>query len=575
MCPKSTLKTEFLLGNEAIALGALCTGVRFAASYPGTPASEILPAFFAMAERFGVEVHGGWMVNEKVAFEAALAASWCGINAMVSMKQVGLNVAMDPLMSAAYTGTEGGFLVVSVDDPGPYSSQTEQDSRFMAMAAKVPVFDPCNPQDAFEIMEEALNLSRRFQILVMVRPVLRVSHSRQSVRFEEPCGFAQKPDFKKKPGVWTATPKFRLQLHRVLNEKIEEIATEGTTYIEEQLNRVKGNTVFIASGALYGYLLDLGVENVIRVKMPYPLDQSFMLRIAKSFSTVWVIEETYPVIELQIPSRENVRGRLSGHIPPQGEITLQKLKEIIDPAETKVFHIQKREKKPRLCPGCGHRPVFYAMRRSFSNGIFPGDIGCYTLGTNIGAVDTFLCMGASISMGLSFALLEERPVVCTIGDSTFFHSGIPPLIEAVEKGAPMVVAVLDNGTTAMTGGQPIPSASIEEIARSCGVRKVERVHAYSVKEVMEKLKECWRFSVDNRTPSLLHCLCPCVLYGEKPEEPRVPTVDAQKCTGCGICYRIFECPAIEERDGKAFIDQLICTGCGVCEDICPSGAIHS
>lgn len=459
MYQKSTSKTEFLLGNEAIALGALNAGVRFAASYPGTPSSEILPAFFHFAESFGVTVEGGWMVNEKVAFEAALAASWSGINSMVSMKQVGLNVAADSLMSAAYTGTEAGFVIVSVDDPGPYSSQTEQDSRFFAMFAKVPAFDPTSPQDAYSLMKEALELSKELKIPVLVRPVLRVAHSRESIKIEFPIDEPLNPNFVKKPGVWTATPKFRFALHKELNQKLEYISTKYRDDIEKELTKVKGNKIFLASGALHNYLLDLGIENVVRIKLPFPLDQKVLYEITQNFSEVWVIEETYPVIELQIPNRINVKGRLSGHIPKEGEITLQTLKEIIDPPEQKIT-VHFEDKKPRLCPGCGHRPVFYTMRKYFPKGIFPGDIGCYTLGTNIGAVDTFLCMGSSISMGLSIAILhnkeKEQPVVCTIGDSTFFHSGIPPLVEAVERKAPMVVCILDNRTTAMTGGQPIP-----------------------------------------------------------------------------------------------------------------------
>ncbi len=577
MCQKSTLKTKFLLGNEAIAAGALKGGVRFAASYPGTPSSEILPAFFSLAKEFNVEVEGGWMINEKVAFEAALAASWSHVDAMVSMKQVGLNVAADSLMSAAYTGTEAGFLVISVDDPGPYSSQTEQDSRFFAMFAKVPAFDPSSPQDAYTLVQEALDLSRKFKIPVLVRPVLRVAHSRESVGIEAPENSSPAPKFNKRPGVWTATPKFRYQLHKELNEKIEAISQLYNQEIEEQLSKIKSHRIFIASGALYNYLLDLGIEEILRIKMPFPLDASLLGSIVESFREVWVIEETYPVIELQIPDRRRVKGRLSGHVPKEGEITLQKLKEIIDPAERRV-QVHFEDKKPRLCPGCGHRPVFYAMRKTFPKGIFPGDIGCYTLGTNIGAVDTFVCMGSSISMGLSLALLlnkeKEQPVVCTIGDSTFLHAGIPPLIEAVEKNAPMVVAILDNRTTAMTGGQPVAQTDLEALVKGCGVKKVEKVFAYDFEKVCKSLKDCWRYSYQNRTPSVLLCQCPCVVFGPKKSFGTPPEVIEEKCTNCGICYKIFECPAISEKDGKVVIDTILCTGCGVCRKVCPVNAIQ-
>ncbi len=579
MSQKSTSKkTEFLLGNESIAAAALSAGVRYASSYPGTPASEILPAFFGFAERYGVEVEGGWMINEKVAFEAALAASWAGTNAMVSMKQVGLNVAMDPLMSSAYTGTEAGFIIVSVDDPGPYSSQTEQDSRFAAMFAKIPVYDPASPKDAYSVVKKAVALSQQFKIPVVVRPVLRVAHSRQDVEIEIPDSeIKPTANFHKKPGVWTATPKFRLELHKKLNEKLEEIARINSLNIENQLNKVKSSDcLFITSGALCHYLCDLGIENVIKIDMPFPLSSDILKSICESFQTVWVIEETYPVIELQIPERKNVKGRLSGHIPKAGEITLQKLKEIIDPPRT-VKTVSFPEKKPRLCPGCGHRPVFYAIRRSFPHGIYPSDIGCYTLGTNIGAVDTFLCMGASVSMGMALASLykEEKPVISTIGDSTFFHSGIPPLIEAVERKAPLVLVILDNKTTAMTGGQPVPKTDIKGMVKATGVIKVEEVHAYELEKVKSKLKECWNFSAANSSPSVLICKCPCVVYGEKISHGKPHKVDTEKCTNCGICYNVFECPAIEEKNGKAWIDPILCTGCEVCVKVCPFSAIYS
>ncbi len=576
-------KTEtsklFLLGNEALAAGALKVGVRFAASYPGTPASEILPAFFSHARKWKVKVEGGWMINEKVAFEAALAASWCGTDAMVSMKQVGLNVAMDPLMSSAYTGTEAGFLVVCVDDPGPHSSQTEQDSRFAAMFAKIPVFDPSSPKDAYGIAKRALHLSRSFRIPVMVRLVLRVAHSRQSVEIEEPETSVEiNAEFVKRPGVWTATPKFRYQLHRELNGKIQEIAKLYAKHISKELARIKGTKVILASGALYSYLADLGFEDVVKIDMPYPLDQEVLFEICEGFSEIWVVEETYPVIELQLPERRRVKGKLSGHLPKEGELKLEDIVKALDPTKGYSVSIAFKEKKPRLCPGCGHRPVFYAMRKNFPRAIFPGDIGCYTLGTNIGAVDTFVCMGASVSMGLSFAKVheacgKERPVICTIGDSTFFHSGIPPLIEAVDKGAKMVVVILDNRTTAMTGGQPIPTLDIEQVVKGCGVEKIEKVHAYQFEEVEKKLKECWNYSKENRKPSVLLCRCPCVIYGQRPTG-KVPRVDQEKCTNCSICYRIFECPAIEEVNGKAKIDEILCTGCEVCVRICPSKAIY-
>jgi len=579
MCRQNTLKkSEFLLGNEAIAVAALCAGVRFAASYPGTPSSEILPAFFKAAQSFGVKAEGGWMINEKVAFEAALSASWSGIPAMVSMKQVGLNVATDPLMSAAYTGTKAPFIIVSVDDPGPHSSQTEQDSRFHAMFAKIPVFDPSSPEDAFNMVFKAFNLSREFEIPVMIRPVLRVAHSRESVESSFAVS-SQKLNFNfiKEPGRWAATPKFRYKLHRELNEKLKSIAKANSRQIRSQLEKVEGDRLFIASGAMFSYAWDLGLSPLIKIEMPYPLEQELLKEITERFKEIWILEETYPVIEIQFPEREKIRGRLSGHIPLEGEIDLEKLSSIVKGKKPAVFSFE--DKKPRLCPGCGHRPAFYAIRKLFPQGIYPGDIGCYTLGVNLKAVDTCLCMGAAVSMGVGFSkALElagsEKPVIATIGDSTFLHAGIPPLIEAVEKKAKMVLVILDNRTTAMTGGQPVHRVDFRKLIEGCGVKKIEEAYAYDFEELCKKLKGCWEYSAQNGEVSVLICRSPCVIYG-KAERGSIPYVDPDLCVNCGICYERFECPAIIEEAGKAKIIEEFCTGCGVCRDICPKKAIKS
>ncbi len=580
MYPQSTLKkSEFLLGNEAIALAAVYAGIRFAASYPGTPSSEILPAFFKAAKSLEVKVEGGWMINEKVAFEAALAASWSGIPSMVSMKQVGLNVATDPLMSAAYTGTKAPFIVVSVDDPGPHSSQTEQDSRFHAMFAKIPVLDPSSPKDAFRMVFKAFLLSQEFEIPVMIRPVLRVAHSRESVEIliEE-----EKPDLKfefvKDTARWAATPKFRYKLHKELNQKLKSIATLNSKNIRNQLENINNSKrIFIASGAMYSYAWDLGLFPLIKIDMPYPLEKEILEEIVEKFEEIWILEETYPVIEIQFPERRKIKGKLSGHIPLEGEIDLELLNSIIREKRPQFFHFE--DKKPRLCPGCGHRPVFYAIKKLFPTGIYPGDIGCYTLGINLGAVDTCLCMGAAVSMGLGFSKAlkltnEEKPIISTIGDSTFLHAGIPPLIEAVEKRAKMVLVILDNRTTAMTGGQPVHKVDFKKLIAGCGVKNIQEAHAYNFVDLCDKLKSCCEYSLQNEEVSVLICHSPCVIYG-KTEKGKIPQVDFNLCTNCGICYEKFECPAIIQENKKAKILEEFCTGCGVCEKVCPKKAIKS
>ena len=579
MSHQNTLReSKFLLGNEAIAQGAIDTGIRFASSYPGTPASEILPAFFKIAKEEGIPVEGRWMINEKVALEAALAASWSNIPSMVSMKQVGLNVAMDPLMSSAYTGVEAPFIIVSVDDPGPHSSQTEQDSRFMAMAAKIPVVDPSSPEDAYRLMFKAYQISEEFNIPVILRPVLRVSHSRESVDIKTEK-IKRKVEFKfqKNPERWAATPKFRFLLHKKLNEKLRKISKKNTECIKEKIPNTKSKKIFIASGAMFGYAMDLGLDPVVKIDVPYPIDGKLFSFLEEKFDEIWVLEETYPVIEIQFTNRKKVKGRLSGDIPSEGEIDLEILESILK--KRKSFSVTFEEKPPRLCPGCGHRPAFYAIKKSFPQGIYPGDIGCYTLGVNLKAVDTCLCMGASVSKGVGFAKAaeyteKEIPVIATIGDSTFLHSGIPPLIEAVNQNASLILVILDNHTTAMTGGQPVHNVDFFELVKGCGVKKIEKVHSYNFKDICDKLKNCWEFSKTYKTPSVLICESPCVIYGNRVVKT-LPEVDKEICTNCGICYKQFECPAIVEEKRKAKIVKEICTGCGVCIEICPKNAIKS
>jgi len=579
---------RFLLGNEAVARGALEAGCRLATSYPGTPASEILPAFARWAEEEGIKVDARWAINEKVAFEIALAASYMGVRSMVSMKQVGLNVASDPLMSAAYTGVKGGFVVISVDDPGPYSSQTEQDSRYLATLAKVPVLDPSSPGAAREAVKRAFVLSEEYGIPVMVRPVLRVAHSRQDVELGDVSCHDLEVDFPRDPSRWAATPVFRYMLHRELNGRLAAIAREEAKRLEAKLDGLKGPRLVLASGALAACVRDVGGDSLLELEMSYPLDKGFLALLLDRFEEVLVVEETYPVIEMQFPCRDKVKGRLSGHLPLEGETTPEMVRTFLAGEKVVAPAREGGGAKPRLCPGCGHRSVFYAMVKVFPQGIYPGDIGCYTLGVNLGAVDTCLCMGASVgqSIGFSRALAlggRERPVVATIGDSTFYHAGIPPLVEAVHSRSPFVLVILDNSTTAMTGGQPTPgfpqsngregvSVPLAQLVRGCGVRFLEEVDAYDYPRVEEVLRKAWDYARDHREVAVVLVNSPCVLYTPR-ERGVLCKVDDDSCVGCGICAEEFECPAITMEGDKARIDPRLCTGCGVCVHVCPVGAI--
>lgn len=600
---------QILLGNEAIAHGLLESTCTMATSYPGTPASEVLAALVRLKGEHKLKLHLEWSINEKVAFEVALANSFTGRRSAVIMKQVGLNVAADPLMSAAYTGVKGGFVAIVADDPGPHSSQTEQDSRFMAMAAKLPVLDPSSPTEARSFVRLAMALSERYEIPVLLRPTTRVCHTRQDMElrsFPEPD---QPPVFEKNPGRWAATPKFRLLLHRQLNEKLEKIALDPEFYpyllngseLEPPSGARKGSCI-VASGVALAYaqevLTDLGFWDkvpVYKVPMPYPLAPSFRDELLARYERILILEESYPVIELQFQNRSQVLGRTTGTVPSAGELLPEVVETILYaflqvPEASSMVVPGSPGRRPTLCAGCPHRATFFAMKKAFPKGIYPSDIGCYTLGLNLGVVDTVLCMGASISQATGFyhayqTAGEDAPALCaTIGDSTFFHAGIPALINAVAQGARFVLVILDNSTAAMTGhqptpalgktldGTPVPKLSIPELVRACGIRFVAEEDPYHLGAMIELLKKAGRHARAKKGGvAVVIAKRPCLMDRTQSEWVPQPVAVTKKCRGCGFCVQQFECPAIEPRGKKqpVRIDQALCSGCGVCVDVCP------
>ncbi|MFZ2447887.1 MAG: thiamine pyrophosphate-dependent enzyme [Syntrophobacteraceae bacterium] len=606
---------KILLGNEAIALGLAESGCTVAASYPGTPASEILGALARIRTENGLKLHLEWSINEKVAYEVALANSYTGARSAAVMKQVGLNVAADPLMSSAYTGVKGGFILISADDPGPHSSQTEQDSRFYAVMAKVPVLDPVSPADAREMAAAAYMLSERYEIPVMLRPTTRVCHARQDIETGPVARKAAFPLFEKNPPRWAATPKFRLILHRELNDKIRKISEDGE-FLPRLLNAARlpspdapGPVCIVGSGAVVTYLqevlTDLGLWDsvpVYRVMMPYPLSKNFTEDLFARYGRILVIEETDPVIELQFQDRVKVVGRLSGDVPSAGELLPETVEGIVRsflglPPAAPIDAPASPGRRPTLCAGCPHRAAFFAVKKVFSKGIYPGDIGCYTLGLNLGVVDTVLCMGASISQAAGFyhsfsAGRKDYPAICaTIGDSTFFHSGIPALINAVVQGARFVLVIMDNSTTAMTGrqptpalgknldGRPVPTLSIPEIVRACGVKFLEEADPYDVKNFTKILRSAGKHAkAGDGGIAVVISKRPCLMdrtYPITDSRPRITVTD--KCKGCDFCVKQFECPAIRPQGEKlpVRIDESACTGCGVCVAVCPHGALEA
>ncbi|MBN1223832.1 MAG: indolepyruvate ferredoxin oxidoreductase subunit alpha, partial [Candidatus Aminicenantes bacterium] len=422
-------EVRVLLGNVAIARGILEAGCHVITSYPGTPSSEILPAAVAFKKELDLAVYTEWSVNEKVAYDNALAASIAGKRSAVAMKQVGLNVAADSLMSSAYIGVVGGMLIVSCDDPGPHSSQTEQDSRFFAMFAKIPVYDPSTPQEAMAMVKDAYDLSETFQIPVMLRPTIRLSHGKQSVELSRPEVIDRPSCFEKDPGRWAATPKFRLMLHAKLNEtlsRIQERFEEDTRWNYEVGQNGGTSLGIIICSVSFAVLIDLLEEfdlkdkvDLLKIGTPFPFPQKRVADFIGRHEKVLVIEETDTVIESQIIDKSNVSGRLTGHIPLQGELTpdviygilagfleesgASELEKIGDDSLTELVRgLDLPVRKPTLCAGCPERAAFWAIRRALPKAIYTSDIGCYTLGINLGAVDTVLDMGAGITMASGF-----------------------------------------------------------------------------------------------------------------------------------------------------------------------------
>ncbi len=620
------MPTDIFLGNEAIAWGLVESGCRVATGYPGTPSSEILAGVIRFKERLRQPLHAEWSTNEKVAFEIALAASWTGVRAATTMKQVGLNVATDPLYSAAYTGVKGGFVVVVADDPGLHSSQTEQDSRLTAMNARVPVFDPSSPAEARQMVGVAFDFSERFGLPVILRPTTRLCHAVQSLTVPDELPAAPplpKSGFRRDASRWAATPKFRVSLLRDLTGKLQEVAagfeTSGLNYV---VNETPANHRFgvIASGVAFhtaqDVLAQLGVSvPLLKIGTPYPLPAGIVRDFLAGVENVLVLEEPDACIELQLPRRDGVLGRLNGVVRPGSELApdivaellaeqLQRFGHRVTPLPSSqelqeaVNSVRVPVRRPRLCPGCGHRSAFFAVRMEFgSRAIYPGDIGCYTLGVNLRAMDTVVDMGASVAMANGFyqanrLLGDERPIVAAIGDSTFFHSGIPPLINAVHTGARFVLLILDNHVTAMTGFQPTPDSRswgdghaelavqvpIPDLVRACGVGFVAGADPYDHQEFRQTLRRAYEYSQSPEGGvAVIVVNRPCVLYDPSPvQEAPLPVIITEDCDGCRYCVEAFECPALVLRaDGsRVDIDEKICIDCGQCVDACYKGFIQ-
>ncbi len=590
-----------LMGNEAIAYGLIHSNTKMVSGYPGTPSSEILTTVQKLKK--DLPIYSEWATNEKVGFEVAYAGAVAGVNAAATMKQVGLNVASDALMSASFIGNKGAFVLIVADDPGFNSSQTEQDSREFARFARIPVVDPATPQEAYDFTKLASKISKKFEIPVMLRSVMRVSHSREIVEIEDNFEFKDvEGNFERDIPRWAAVPRAgRLKQAYEQLERIDKIREYNyNELIKPKIEKLKGTeNLVISSGAAWGYVkevtdeLDLDID-ILKIDMPYPLPVKELKDLVKQYKKVLVVEETYPVIEEEVRC-ENVYGRMSGHMHQIDEMNKERVLEALkkvgfyegENIYKPVFVPENpKTRKPNLCPGCPHRDVYFAIKKVFrpKKSIYPSDIGCYTLGINLDAIDTVLCMGASVSMAHGFAIADKnKTVIATIGDSTFFHSGTAPLINAVYQKAKFILVILDNSTTAMTGRQSTPERAtggevdLKKMAEGCGAEVMEYFYKPDINETINFFKEVKKRFEEVDRPLVVISRQYCVLDKERATQflPGIfATVDEEKCVACDVCTTQYVCPPMHYNErGKIEIDPLLCIGCGVCiSGICPTDA---
>ena len=589
-----------LSGNEAIARGSFEAGCRFATGYPGTPSTEILESIARYEE-----ISANWAVNEKVALETASGACLAGARSIVTMKHVGLNVASDPLMTLAYTGTGAGMVVVSADDPGIHSSQNEQDNRWYALMAKIPMLEPSDSEEARLFTKKAFGISELFDLPVLLRVTTRISHSMTVVYPEEPQdakgSFFPEKQIEKYVMVPANARKARLSLEDKLNK---------LALFSEQcsLNKVEPGTTdygIITSGVSYQYVKEaMPGANILKLALTNPLPLRLIKGFVERFKKILIVEELDPFIEMQI---RHLFAAIHGKdfIPSISELTPEKVRHGIQEFTGAVSSLvlpaggpppDLIRRPPILCPGCPHRGLFYQLgkQRTF----IAGDIGCYTLAYDepLKAVHTCLDMGAGIgqAVGIDKAMPRgSKKPVAVIGDSTFLHSGMTALLNAVYNRSNILVVILDNRTTAMTGaqanplsgtdiqGNPSPDISLEQIVSALGVKWVRTVNPYETKPLEKVIKEATAFE----GPAVLITKAPCVLLPEfKKSRPKPFTVKTDLCTGCTICLNI-DCPSIwwepaeikaegkKRAKGIAYIDPVSCTGCGLCADVCSFDAI--
>jgi indolepyruvate ferredoxin oxidoreductase alpha subunit len=593
------MAVKLLMGNEAIALGALRAGIGLACGYPGTPSTEVLET---LSRERGENVYVEWSVNEKAALEVAAGASYSGVRTLVTMKQVGLNVASDPLMSLAYIGVKGGMVVLVADDPGPISSQTEQDTRSFARYSKLPVFDPSSPEEAYDMIGDAFELSEKYSTPVLFRPTTRLCHATASFAVDSgqlkvdssgrEYGFVKDPK-------WVIFPRLSVRAHASIEARNPII---GEEFSHCRYNSIEGTGRLgvAVSGVNYAYAREalsvLGADcRLFKVGTPFPFPERLAERFLRECDSVLAFEELDPVIERELTYvcgkrglQTKILGKLTGDVPSSGENSVELAASVLSKflgvpyaPLSPVTPPPLPPRPPVLCAGCPHRASFYAVKRAMSGkkAIFSGDIGCYTLGNAqpLDMVDTCLCMGAGITLAQGLKRANpDTTCFAFVGDSTFFASGMTGVVNAVYNGTDLVLIVLDNSLTAMTGGQThpgigktlmgggAPKVSIPAILQAIGVptRIVDPLD-------LDAAIAAARDAADAGGVQAVIYRSPCITLLQT---RGAAELDEGKCVSCYRCITELGCPAIS-KSGTAVIDKSLCTGCGLCAKVCPVSAI--
>ena len=597
-----------LLGNEAIARGGLEAGVAVATTYPGTPSSEISLNFFQISKES--ELYFEYSTNEKVALEVAAAAANSGVRSMCIMKHVGMNVAADALLTLAYVGVKAGLVIVTADDPFMFSSQNEQDNRYYSKMAGLPMLEPSSAQEAKDMVVDAFDLSEKLQLPVIFRTTTRINHSTEIVSLGELRAPKTTGDFIKDPLNYVTVPAVSRNLHAKLLLKLDQ-AEKISENSKHNMITGTGTWGIICNGVSYNYVCDsikeLDIQNnirILRVGFSHPMPRILIRDFLKECEKVLIVEEGEPFMEEAVKAFAQEAG-LTLSIAGKGNGLLTRLYEY-NPAQVRESIVKYfgadyasrqaidlsdvpeiPQRPPSLCAGCSHRATFYVINQAAAGmeTICPTDIGCYTLGflPPLSSGDFLICMGSSVGTSCGFSKTTGKKVISFIGDSTFFHTGIPGLINAVFNNHNFTLVILDNGITAMTGHQPHPGVdmkalnfegygqvSIEDVVRAVGVKHVSVIRPYRVKKSIDTVKEALMY----KGVSVVISREPCVLFAKTLKKPRgKPFFVSEKCKGDRDCINDLACTAFYIRKNRVYIDPALCSGCSVCAQICPEHAI--